>query len=124
MNDLYTPSILRTCLSSVNIVIPSHQTGVGKHCSLSVLLGQLIQHCIFEMSSTDQIHSDKWVLTAEALNEALPNMAPATKAIHADDFVSAHRGIAPGMHVAVNYRFARHPDQLVQGQNKDVSIFI
>lgn len=44
----------------------------------------------------------------------------ATRAIHADDFVSPHRAIAPGMHTAVNFRYARDPDELVPEENKDV----
>jgi hypothetical protein len=60
-------------------------------------------------------------LSAEALENALPNMAMATKAIHADDFVSPHRAIAPGMHVATNYRYARDPDNLVELENNDVN---
>ncbi|KAF9693520.1 hypothetical protein EKO04_008107 [Ascochyta lentis] len=46
-------------------------------------------------------------------------MAPATRAIHADDFYSPHRAIAPAMHVAVNYRYARDPDDLVPMENRD-----
>ncbi|KAJ5108747.1 hypothetical protein N7456_005422 [Penicillium angulare] len=59
------------------------------------------------------------VLTPESLAEALPQMAISTQAIHADDFVSSHRAIAPAMHVAVNYRYARDPSQLVPGENAD-----
>lgn len=64
---------------------------------------------------------DNFVLTAEALQRALPSMGMATRAIHADDFVSPHRAIAPAMHVAVNYRYARDPDNLVPMVNDDVS---
>lgn len=65
--------------------------------------------------------SSKFVLTADALNKALPGMHITTRAIHADDFVSPHRSIAPGMHTAVNFRYARDPDELVPEENKDVS---
>ncbi|KAJ5690082.1 hypothetical protein N7462_004474 [Penicillium macrosclerotiorum] len=58
-------------------------------------------------------------VTAETLSEALPTMAMATQAIHADDFVSSHRAIAPPLHLAVNYRYSRDPEQLVLGENKD-----
>ncbi|OQE23102.1 hypothetical protein PENSTE_c009G02053 [Penicillium steckii] len=70
--------------------------------------------------STNQV-SEKpgFVLTAEALEKALPDMSMATKAVHADDFVSPHRAIAPGMHVAVNYRYARDPENLVEMENID-----
>ncbi|KAJ5682890.1 hypothetical protein N7462_006055 [Penicillium macrosclerotiorum] len=60
-----------------------------------------------------------FVLTSEALNDALSDMAMATRAVHADDFVSPHRAIAPAMHVAVNFRYARDADQLVPEENKD-----
>lgn len=68
--------------------------------------------------------STNFVLTAEHLQNALPKMAMATKAVHADDFYSPHRAIAPGMHVAVNYRYARDPENLIPRQNLDVSSFI
>ncbi|KAG6997319.1 hypothetical protein FOFC_07914 [Fusarium oxysporum] len=63
--------------------------------------------------------SKHFVLRAEALNEALPDMDLATRAIHADNFYSGHRAIAPSMHVAVNYRYARDPDDLVFMDNTD-----
>jgi cystathionine gamma-synthase len=62
----------------------------------------------------------KFIMTAEALNNALPDFHMATRAIHADDFVSPHRAIAPGIHTAVNFRYARDPDELVPEENKDV----
>lgn len=65
-------------------------------------------------------NASPFVLTADALNKALPDMHLATKAIHADDFVSPHRAIAPGMHTAVNFRYARDPEELVPEENKDV----
>ncbi|KAF4806429.1 putative trans-sulfuration enzyme [Colletotrichum siamense] len=60
-----------------------------------------------------------WVLTADALNHALPNMSMATRAVHSDDFFTPHRAIAPGMQVAVNYRYARDAEDLKQGDNTD-----
>ncbi|KAJ5621729.1 hypothetical protein N7528_006512 [Penicillium herquei] len=60
-----------------------------------------------------------FVLTAEALSKALPTMHPTTRAIHADDFVTPHRAIAPGMHTAVNFRYARDPEHLVPEENTD-----
>ncbi|KAJ5397084.1 Cys/Met metabolism PLP-dependent enzyme [Penicillium cosmopolitanum] len=62
---------------------------------------------------------DKFILTGDALDRALPNMSMATKAIHGDDFYSPHRAIAPGMHVAVNYRYARDPESLKYMDNLD-----
>ncbi|KAI7768424.1 hypothetical protein LZL87_013682 [Fusarium oxysporum] len=63
--------------------------------------------------------TDKFVLTAEALHKALPKFHFSTQAVHADDFVSPHRAIAPAMHPAVNYRYTRDPDQLVEMENDD-----
>lgn len=60
-------------------------------------------------------------MDADDLNKAVPSMGMATRAIHADDFVSPHRAIAPAMHVAVNFRYARDPDDLIPEENKDVS---
>jgi hypothetical protein len=70
--------------------------------------------------STD--NGSKFILTAEALNKALPDLSMATRAVHADDFVSPHRAIAPAMHVAVNFRYARDPKDLVPEENKDVRV--
>ncbi|KAF5700157.1 cystathionine beta-lyase [Fusarium mundagurra] len=63
--------------------------------------------------------SNNFVLTAEAHSQALPNFHFSTQAVHADDFVSPHRAIAPAMHSAVNYRYARNPDDLVEMENDD-----
>ena len=71
-------------------------------------------------SINDSDNSPKFVLTEDALNKALPDMHLATRAIHADDFVSPHRAIAPGMHTAVNLRYARNPEDLVPEKNTDV----
>ncbi|RAH67790.1 cystathionine beta-lyase [Aspergillus aculeatinus CBS 121060] len=46
-------------------------------------------------------------------------MAMPTHAIHADDDFSAHRAIAPPMHVAVTYRYARDPAHLIPMENQD-----
>jgi hypothetical protein len=74
------------------------------------------------MAKNRSEETSRFVLTAEALQKALPDMAPATQAIHADDFVSSHRAIAPGLHVAVNYRYSRDPHNLVELENNDVRI--
>ncbi|KAJ4251013.1 hypothetical protein NW762_011663 [Fusarium torreyae] len=71
------------------------------------------------MLSNTNNESSNFVLTAEALNEALPNFHFSTQAVHADDFVSPHRAIAPALHPAVNYRYTRDPDNLVAMENKD-----
>lgn len=70
------------------------------------------------------IDDNNFVLTAEALNKALPDMHPSTRGIHADDFFTPHRAIAPGMHTAVNFRYAREAENLVPEENNDVSHII
>ncbi|KAJ6090253.1 hypothetical protein N7486_009068 [Penicillium sp. IBT 16267x] len=60
-----------------------------------------------------------FVLTAEALNKALPDMHPSTRGVHADDFFTPHRAIAPAMHTAVNFRYARDAEDLVPEENND-----
>jgi len=67
-------------------------------------------------------NGSNFVLSGDTLNKALPDMGMATRAVHADDFVTPHRAIAPGMHVAVNFRYARDPDHLVPEENNDVSL--
>ncbi|KAJ4168236.1 hypothetical protein NW765_015512 [Fusarium oxysporum] len=52
--------------------------------------------------------SRNFVLTAQALHAALPKMAMATRAIHADDFASPHRAIAPPIQVTHNAPFDSH----------------
>ncbi|PKS10590.1 hypothetical protein jhhlp_002344 [Lomentospora prolificans] len=46
-------------------------------------------------------------------------LALASLAIHADDGVSAHRAVAPALHVSTTYRYARNPDELVPMENID-----
>lgn len=45
----------------------------------------------------------------------------ASRAVHADDGVSAHRAVAPALHVSTTYAYARDPAQLVPNENLDVS---
>jgi len=63
---------------------------------------------------------DDFVFTAEALQKAQTSMAMATRAIHADDFVSPHHAIAPAIHVTFCYRYSRNPDNLVLKVTDDV----
>ncbi|CAG7926506.1 unnamed protein product [Penicillium olsonii] len=67
------------------------------------------------ISSTAKTSSH--TLRSDNLAEALSTMAMSTQSVHADDLISSHRAIAPAMHVAVNYRYARDPDDLVPGEN-------
>lgn len=63
----------------------------------------------------------QFVLSEEKLQLALSGMSMPTRAVHSDDFFSAHRAIAPGLQVAVNYRYARDPEHLIPMENHDVS---
>ncbi|KAJ4127398.1 hypothetical protein NW765_017350 [Fusarium oxysporum] len=56
---------------------------------------------------------DNFVFTAEALQKTPSSMGMATRAIHADDFLSPHHAIAPPIHATVCYRYSRNPDNLV-----------
>ncbi|KAI9040244.1 pyridoxal phosphate-dependent transferase [Aspergillus affinis] len=64
----------------------------------------------------------KFILTRELLDEALPKFAIATKAVHADDFSSTHKAIAPSMHTAVNFRYHRDPDSLKSHEKIDLEV--
>lgn len=64
---------------------------------------------------------NKFILTRELLDESLSKFGIATKAIHADDFSSTHKAIAPCLHTAVNFRYHRDPDILKPLENTDVS---
>lgn len=63
---------------------------------------------------------DNFVFTAEALQKTPPSMGMATRAIHADDFLSPHHAISPAIHVTVCYRYPRNPDNLVPKVTDDV----
>ncbi|KAH8434641.1 cystathionine beta-lyase [Aspergillus melleus] len=71
------------------------------------------------MGSNQDGNDGKFILTRELLDEALPKFAIATKAVHADDFSSTHKAIAPCMHTAVNFRYHRDPDTLKPHENTD-----
>ncbi|RNJ61214.1 hypothetical protein D7B24_000067 [Verticillium nonalfalfae] len=45
----------------------------------------------------------------------------ATRAIHSDDHISAHRAIAPAMHVSTTFEYSRNPDDLKHWDNTDPS---
>lgn len=72
-------------------------------------------------SHNENGNSKNFVLTSEALNAALPGMRLSTRAVHADDFATPHRAIAPGIQTAVNFRYARDPENLKPQDNTDVS---
>lgn len=44
-----------------------------------------------------------------------------SRAVHADDHISAHRAIAPAMHVSTTFRYSDDPEQLLGWDNIDVS---
>ncbi|SPN97201.1 related to putative cystathionine beta-lyase [Cephalotrichum gorgonifer] len=48
-------------------------------------------------------------------------LALASRSIHADDNVSAHRAVAPAMHVSTTFRYSDNPDDLGYMNNQDPS---
>ncbi|KAH7195092.1 hypothetical protein BKA60DRAFT_601503 [Fusarium oxysporum] len=64
---------------------------------------------------------DNFVFTAEALQKTPSSMGMATRAIHADDFLSPHHAIAPAIHATVCYRYSRNPDNLVPKVTDDLN---
>lgn len=44
----------------------------------------------------------------------------ASRAVHADDGISAHRAVAPAMHVSTTFRYHDDPDKLKTWDNVDV----
>lgn len=47
-----------------------------------------------------------------------------SRAVHADDGISAHRAVAPAMHVSTTFRYDDDPDKLSSLGNIDVSLDI
>ncbi|KAE8138189.1 pyridoxal phosphate-dependent transferase [Aspergillus pseudotamarii] len=66
-------------------------------------------------------NSNKLILTRELLDEALPKFNIATKTVHADDFSSTQKAIAPCMHRAANFQYHRDPEVLQPHENTDES---
>lgn len=52
--------------------------------------------------------------------DALHKLSLATRTVHADDGISAHRAIAPAIHVSTTFRYNSNPDELRAGDNADV----
>lgn len=48
------------------------------------------------------------------------SLALASRAVHADDGVAAHRAVAPAMHVSTTFRYADDPDRLDPDNTVDV----
>lgn len=53
--------------------------------------------------------------------DGVSKLSLATRTVHADDGISAHRAIAPALHVSTTFRYNRDPDELRSGDNVDVS---
>lgn len=51
----------------------------------------------------------------------VPGLSLSSRAVHADDHISAHRAIAPAMHVSTTFRYSDDPAQLLGWDNIDVS---
>ncbi|KAG5931075.1 hypothetical protein E4U53_001961, partial [Claviceps sorghi] len=45
-------------------------------------------------------------------SEDLARLSLSSRTIHADDFISAHRAVAPAMHVSTTFRYSHDPDEL------------
>lgn len=53
----------------------------------------------------------------------IAEMGLASRMVHADDHIAAHRAVAPAMHVSTTFRYNEDPEQLQTGVvvNVDVS---
>ncbi|TQN73624.1 putative trans-sulfuration enzyme [Colletotrichum shisoi] len=51
--------------------------------------------------------------------DGVSKLSLATRTVHADDGISAHRAIAPALHVSTTFRYNRDPDELRSGDNVD-----
>ena len=49
------------------------------------------------------------------------NLGFASRTVHADDGISAHRAVAPAMHVSTTFKYNDDPDELSAWSNIDVS---
>lgn len=49
------------------------------------------------------------------------DLSLASRAVHADDGIAAHRAVAPAMHVSTTFRYARDPERLDPDDVIDVS---
>ncbi|CAK7273124.1 hypothetical protein SEPCBS57363_005493 [Sporothrix epigloea] len=48
-------------------------------------------------------------------------LSPATRAVHADDYINVHRAVAPPMHVSTTFRYSNDPDKLRVSDNTDAT---
>lgn len=53
--------------------------------------------------------------------KAVAGLSLASRTVHADDGISAHRAVAPAMHVSTTFRYNDDPTQLQSWDNVDVS---
>lgn len=56
----------------------------------------------------------------KGIGPANAELSLATLSVHADEGISAHRAIAPAMHVSTTFRYSDDPDELVPDENVDV----
>lgn len=56
--------------------------------------------------------------------DAVAGLSLASRAVHADDGIAAHRAIAPAMHVSTTFRYNPDPSQLKSWDNVDVSALL
>lgn len=55
---------------------------------------------------------------------AKTELSLASLSVHADDGISAHRAVAPAMHVSTTFRYSDDPDNLVPDENVDVRLIL
>ena len=51
----------------------------------------------------------------------MSKLSLSSRAVHADDGISAHQAVAPAMHVSTTFRYAEDPDQLTAWYEPNVS---
>jgi hypothetical protein len=44
--------------------------------------------------------------------EEIARLSLSSQTVHADDFISAHRAVAPAMHVSTTFRYSDDPEEL------------
>ncbi len=56
---------------------------------------------------------------SQAAAAALELLSLASRAVHADDYISTHRAVAPAVHVSTTFRYSGDAATLVEGSNVD-----
>ena len=51
--------------------------------------------------------------TSGVPTERMARLSLASKSVHADDWIQAHRAVAPAMHVSTTFRYDDDPEKLI-----------